>query len=425
MEIVKIKITDLKPYENNAKEHPQEQIEQIKNSILEFGFKDPIGIDENNVIIEGHGRVMALQQLGYEEVECIILAGLTEDQKKAYRIVHNQLTMNTDWDIDILKDELSKIELNMEPLGMDPSILDEAFDKEAEEDNFDLEEALEEIEEPITQAGDVYQLGRHYLMCGDATNEQDAAKLMNGEIADLILTDPPYNVAVENIDGLTIQNDDMSKAEFKLFINEALKTTSKFLKAGGAFYVWYGDIEDIAFRQACFNNELSIRQCLIWVKNGFTLGRQDYQWRHEPCLYGWKEGAAHYFCDDRSQDTVIEDKPDINAMNKDQLKAYIKELLQDRTPTTIIREDKPVKNTDHPTMKPIKLLAKLIKNSSKRKEKVIDFFGGSGSTLIACEELDRTCYMMELDPKYCDVIVKRWEKLTGDKANRIVSVRNE
>lgn len=422
MQIEKIKLSDIIPYENNVKEHPNEQIEQLKNSILEFGNNDPIAVDENNVIIEGHGRYMALQELGYEEAECIILSGLSEEQKNAYRIVHNQLTMNTGFDMDALKTELLKINIDMAEFGLSEDLLNEVFDKDAEEDNFDLEEALEEIEEPVSKYGDIYKLGNHYLMCGDSTKQEDVLKLMQGKKADLLVTDPPYNVNVENSQGMTIENDNMSKEDFKIFINAAMKNASKVLKQGGAFYIWYGDVEDVAFRMACFNNELSIRQCLIWVKNGLIMGRQDYHWKHEPCLYGWKEGAAHYFIDDRTQSTIFEDKPDLNSMTKEQLKELAKKLLEDRTSTTIMHEDKPLKNTEHPTMKPIKLLARQIKNSSKRNEIVVDLFGGSGSTLITCEELDRVCYMMEYDPKYCDVIIKRWETLTGSKAELITGV---
>lgn len=422
MEIKKINLNDIIPYENNVKEHPHEQIEQLKNSILEFGNNDPIAVDEFNTIIEGHGRYMALQELGYKEAECIVLSGLTEEQKNAYRIVHNQLTMNTGFDMEALKKELEKISLNMLDFGLSEELIDEVFEKDAEDDNFDLEEALEEIEEPTSKLGDIYKLGNHYLMCGDSTKEQDVLKLMNGAKADLLVTDPPYNVNVENSQGMTIENDNMSKEEFKIFINSAMKNASKILKQGGAFYIWYGDVEDVAFRMACFNNELSIRQCLIWVKNGLIMGRQDYHWMHEPCLYGWKEGAAHYFIDDRTQSTIIEDKPDLNSMSKEQLKEFAKKLLEDRSSTTIMHEDKPVKNTDHPTMKPIKLLARQIKNSSKRNESVVDLFGGSGSTLITCEELDRVCYTMEYDPKYVDVIIKRWETLTGLKAEKISEI---
>ena len=232
-------------------------------------------------------------------------------------------------------------------------------------------------------------------------------------------------MSVSNSQGMTIENDSMGKEEFREFIASAMKAASACLKRGGSFYIWYGDIEDVAFREACFGNGLPVKQCLIWVKNHFTLGRQDYQWRHEPCLYGWKEGEGHYFINDRSQDTVIEDKPDLNSMSKDELKKLIKELMQDKAPTTIIREDKPAKDGDHPTMKPIKLLARLIRNSSKPAETVLDPFGGSGSTLIACEQTNRICRTMELDPVYCDVIVRRWEALTNQKAELVRNIEKE
>lgn len=417
MKITKVRIDDIFPYEGNAKLHPTEQIAQIKESIREFGNNDPIAIDENHVIIEGHGRWLALKELGYEEAECIILKDLTEDQKKAYRIVHNQLTMNSGFDFDLLKTELENISIDMAQ-----------FDLEL--DNLDLEPTgeVQEVEapepeecEPIAKMGDIWKLGNHYLMCGDSTSEEDVRALMKAGSdhlmeADLLVTDPPYNVAVENSKGMTIENDNMGKAEFREFIGKAMKNASKSLKAGGAFYIFYGDCEDVSFRQACFGNAMPIRECLIWVKNGFTLGRQDYQWRHEPCLYGWKEGASHYFVPDRSQDTVVEDKPDLAKMSKDDLRKLAKALLGEKDEGTIIREDKPVRDADHPTMKPIKLLARLIRNSSKPLWTVLDLFGGSGSTLIACEQLNRRCRTMEYDPRYCDVIIKRWETLTGKKA---------
>lgn len=222
---------------------------------------------------------------------------------------------------------------------------------------------------------------------------------------------------VENSKGMTIQNDNMSEGAFERFIDDAMHAASTGLKAGGSFYIFYGDNSDIPFRQACFSNGLSIRQCLIWVKNAFTLGRQDYQWRHEPCLYGWKEGAAHYFLDDRTQDTVLEDKPDIDKMSKAELKAALRDMLETH-PETIIREDKPAKDDLHPTQKPVRLCAKFVRNSSRKGERVLDPFGGSGSTLMACEQLGRPCYMMELDPRYCDAVIERWERFTGRKARK-------
>ena len=414
MQIELINIDEIIPYENNAKLHPEEQIEQIKKSILEFGNNDPIAIDKNNVIIEGHGRLLALKELGYKEVEVIKLGHLTEEQRKAYTLIHNKLTMNTDFDIEILESELAAINIiDMSDFDFDLSIESEEI---TIEDDYDVEEKLEQIEEPKSKPGDIYQLGEHRLMCGDSTSLEDVKKLMNEEKADLLLTDPPYNVNISNSDGMTIENDNMSDENFKQFLNAAFENASASLKKGGAFYIWHGDSETVNFRNACEDNELSVRQCLIWVKNGFNFGRQDYKWKHEPCLYGWKDGAGHYFIDEYNNPTVIEDNLNIDLLKKEELKKLVEELLSDKVPTTIIHEDKPLKNDKHPTMKPINLLSFQIKNSSKKEEIVLDLFGGSGSTLIASEQLNRKCYMMEYDPRYVDVIIDRWETLTGKKA---------
>ncbi len=389
MEIVKIKISDVIPYENNAKEHPEEQINQIKNSIQEFGNNDPIAIDENNVIIEGHGRYLALKELGYDEIECIVLANLTEEQKSAYRIVHNQLTMNTGWDEERLKEELDNITLDMRELGLTQEMLDEieAEHNHIEEDNFDIDEAYDEIEEPITKHGDIYKLGDHILMCGDSTKKEDVSKLVGENKIDLVVTDPPYNVAYEGAAG-SIQNDDMKNDEFKTFLTNAFSRMYEVMKEGAPFYVWYASREHLNFESSLNECSLPVRQQLIWVKSSLIIGRQDYQWKHEPCLYGWKEGATHNWYNDRSQTTVLE-------------------------------FDKPTKSELHPTMKPLDLFGYLIQNSSRKGENVLDLFGGSGTTLIASEKTNRKSFTMELDPKFCDVIIKRWETLTGKKAVKI------
>ena len=414
MQIELINIDEIIPYENNAKLHPKEQIDQIKKSILEFGNNDPIAIDKDNVIIEGHGRLLALKELGYEEIEVIKLGHLSEEQRKAYTLIHNKLTMNTDFDIEILEAELAAINIiDMSDFDFD---LDIEIEESTIEDDYDLEEALEDIKEPKAKSGDIYQLGNHRLMCGDSTQKEDVMRLMNNQNADMLLTDPPYNVAITNSQGMTIENDDMADNEFKEFLNASFNNASASLKKGGAFYIWHGDSETVNFRNACEANELSVRQCLIWVKNGFNFGRQDYKWKHEPCLYGWKNGASHYFIDEYNNPTVIEDNLNIDLLKKEELKKLVEELLSDRVPTTIIHEDKPLKNDKHPTMKPINLLTFQIKNSSKKNEIVLDLFGGSGSTLICSEQLNRRCFMMEYDPKYVDVIIDRWETLTGKKA---------
>lgn len=413
MKIINKDINEIIPYENNAKLHPKEQIEQIKNSILEFGNNDPIAIDENNVIIEGHGRYEALKELGFNKISVIVLDELSEEQKNAYRIVHNQLTMNTDWDIDKLKEELNNINIDMSLLGFNENLLDEVEEdfSEVEEDNFDVDEALPEI--PTTIAGQVYQLGNHRLMCGDSTHKEDILRLMNGYKADMLLTDPPYNINVSNSQGMTIENDDMDKTKFIEFLSNAFENVIENMKEGAAFYIWYADTSALEFHQACRNAKMTIRENLIWVKSQFILGRQDYHWRHEPCLYGWKDGAAHYFLNDRTQSTIFDETIDLDTITHEDLLEYVKNILNY---SSVLYENKPTVNDLHPTMKPLKLMGKLIKNSSKKNNIILDVFAGSGSTLIACEQLNRQCYCMEFDPKYCDVIIKRWEELTGKKA---------
>ena len=312
------------------------------------------------------------------------------EQEKLLNIALNKIS--GDWDKDKLEELLAELQNEDLDLSVTGFYFDEIDDilqdvKGTKEDDFDIDAALEEIEDPISKNGDVWKLGRHYLMCGDSTKNEDVLKLTNNQMADMVLTDPPYNVDYEGgtIDKLKIENDNMSETEFYNFLIMAFENMFNSLKAGGSIYVFHSDTEGLNFRNAFKSVGFKLAQCLIWVKNTFVMGRQDYQWQHEPCLYGWKEGAGHYFTDDRTQSTILE-------------------------------YDKPQKNELHPTMKPVDMLCQLIKNSSEENQTILDLFGGSGSTLIACEQMNRTCYMMELDPKYCDVIIKRWEALTGLKA---------
>lgn len=417
MQIEKVKIADLLEYKNNAKEHPQWQIEQIVESIEKFGFNDPIAIDENNIIIEGHGRLYALQEMGAEEVECIRLSHLGENEKKAYILAHNKLTMNTEFDADLLAQELGEIEgIDMSSFGflMDPLI-------EVVEDDFDDEAAIEQPE-PIAKLGDVYQLGEHFLMCGDSTDFIAVKKLCGEALMDLLVTDPPYNVAYEGKteDALTIENDNMDDAKFREFLKAAFACADGVMRPGAAFYIWHADSEGFNFRGACRDIGWTVRQCLIWNKNQMVLGRQDYQWKHEPCLYGWKDGAAHYFVDDRNLLTVLEEESELKKMSKAELINYILEI-QEQTATTVINEVKPSRNGLHPTMKPLRLIERLVRNSSKKGENVLDLFNGSGSTLMVCEQLGRRYYGMELDPRYVDATIERWEEFTGKKAVKIFS----
>lgn len=342
---------------------------------------------------------------------------LTPEQKREF-IVKDNASFG-EWDTDLLLAEFDAIELpdwgigDLDNLGIELP----ADDTEAEEDDFTEEEATNA--ETRVQPGDTWTLGRHRLMCGDSTKEEDVARLMGGTEADLLLTDPPYNVNYEGAtkDKLTIANDNMSDAAFGAFITAAFKAACRALKPGAAFYIWHADSKGLTFRQALSNAGLTLRENLVWVKNAIVLGRQDYQWKHEPCLYGWKDGAAHYFIDDRSQSTTIEDAAvDYRKLKKEELLKIVLELTSPRIATTVIHENKPTRSDIHPTMKPVKLMARLIKNSSKPGQTVLDMFGGSGTTLIACEQLKRKCFMMEFDPKYCDAILARWEKLTGKDA---------
>jgi site-specific DNA-methyltransferase (adenine-specific) len=379
----------LKPYANNARTHSENQIEKIAKSIEEFGFVNPVLVDQNLGIIAGHGRVKAAELLGLADVPCLFIEDLTETQKRAYIIADNKLALDAGWDFEKLKieiEDLKNLDFDINLTGFSLDELDFAESETIEDDDF--EEELPE--EPKTKLGEIYKLGNHRLMCGDSTNSDDVQKLMNGETANLLVTDPPYNVAYEGKtdDALKIQNDSMSEEKFVEFLTLAFKNADKYLKNGGSFYIWYGANSSLQFFSACEETGWQTRQQLIWVKNGMCFGRQDYQWIHEPCIYGWKSGGSHYFIDDRTQ-------------------------------TTILEFNKQFTNAEHPTMKSISMIAKLIENSSKRDEIVMDIFGGSGTTLIACEQLDRRCFMMELDPRYCDVIINRWENLTGEKAVKI------
>lgn len=389
MNIQKINILKLKPSEYNPRKDlkpEDEEYKKIKNSILEFGYVSPIIINSDMTVIGGHQRLKVLKELGYEQIQCIIV-NLDKNKEKALNLALNKIS--GEWDDEKLEQilaELKKTDIDMNITGFSNDEIDDILKEVlgSKEDDFDIEEALNEIEEPITKAGDIWLLGRNRLMCGDSTQKDDVMRLMNGQKADLLLTDPPYNVDYEGVAG-KIENDNMNETEFYNFLLDAFRNMNEIAKEGCTFYSFHADTEGLNFRRAFKEAGFKLAQCLVWVKNTFVMGRQDYQLKHEPILYGWKEGSAHYFVDDRSQSTVLE-------------------------------FDKPIRNAEHPTMKPIDLLVYLIKNSSKENDLIVDLFAGSGSSMIAAEETKRICYTMELDPKYCDVVVKRWETLTGQKA---------
>ena len=388
MKITQKKVTELIPYVNNSRTHSDEQVAQIAASIKEFGWTNPILVDGTNGIIAGHGRLLAARKLGYTEVPTIELSDLTETQKKAYIIADNRLALNAGWDNEMLTIELNELLADgfaLEMLGFDPKELAALLEPEVVEGLTDEDEAPPLPPEPKTKPGDIYVMGKHRLMCGDSTSIDHLERLCDGQAVDMWLTDPPYNVAYEGGTGLTIQNDDMEDDQFRQFLRDAYVAADAVMKAGAVFYIWHADLEGYNFRGAAQDAGWKVRQCLIWKKSSLVMGRQDYHWKHEPCLYGWKEGAGHLWAADRKQ-------------------------------TTILEFEKPSRNGEHPTMKPVALFEYQMLNNTKGGDIVLDSFGGSGTTLIAAEKNGRVARLMELDPKYCDVIVKRWEDFTGKKA---------
>ncbi len=392
----------LRPYERNARTHSPEQVAQIAASIQEFGFTNPILVGEDDGIIAGHGRLAAAMDLGLTEVPVIVLDHLSAEQRRAYVLADNKLALNAGWDEELLAMELQELQLaefDLSLLGWSDEELADLM-PEVEElppEDADADAVPEPPEEPVTKPGDVWLLGKHRVMCGDSTVIADVERLMDGSKADLLLTDPPYNVAVvggnhslspeerKKQGGLVIENDKMSDDDFRQFLRDVYSAADAVIKPGGVFYIWHADSEGYNFRGAARDVGWQVRQCLVWNKNSLVMGRQDYHWKHEPCLYGWKEGAGHYWGSDRSQTTVL----DFN---------------------------RPSRNGEHPTMKPVELFQYQLENSTKRGDLVLDLFGGSGTTAIAAEQTSRQARLMELDPRYCDVIVKRWQQFTGKTA---------
>ncbi len=383
-------VEKLIPYAKNARTHSDEQVAQIAGSIKEFGFNNPVLVDKDNSIIAGHGRVLAARKLGMDKVPVVILNHLTESQRKAYILADNRIALNSGWDTSMLSVELQELKdvIDLSLLGFDPDELDALLNPIEETVGLTDEDAVPDVpDEPKTKPGDIYILGNHRLMCGDSCSVTDMEKLVNGRQVDMWLTDPPYNVAYEGKtkDALTIQNDAMSNDGFRQFLRDAYVTADTVMKAGAVFYIWHADSEGYNFRGAAYDAGWKVRQCLIWKKSTMVMGRQDYHWKHEPCLYGWKEGAGHLWATDRKQ-------------------------------TTILEFDKPSRNGEHPTMKPVALFEYQMLNNTKGGDIILDSFGGSGTTMLAAEKNGRIAYLMELDPKYCDVIIKRWEDFTGKKA---------
>lgn len=395
LKIIYKKTEDLIPYINNPRNNDG-AVDKVASSIKNFGFKVPIVVDADNEIIAGHTRLKAAKKLGMDEVPCIVADDLSDGQIKAFRLADNRVAEFAEWDMELLESELEELKeydlgFEFDDMGMDFSDLEgietATETVEAEEDDFD-EESVKDDGGIVR--GDMFQLGNHRLMCGDSTDLQSVKNLSGGVEVNLLITDPPYNVAYEGKteDKLKIENDNMSDEEFVAFLSSAFMAADEVMEEGAAFYIWHGGIVAMPLFKACKICGWEIRQQLIWNKDSMAIGRQDYQWKHEPCFYGWKSGAAHRWYSDRKQ-------------------------------TTVLDFDKPLRNGEHPTMKPVKLFDYQIRNSSKVGDNVLDLFGGSGTTIIACEQNNRNAFVMEYDPHYVNVIIKRWEELTGKKAIKL------
>jgi DNA modification methylase len=382
-------IERLIPYAKNARTHSDAQIAQIAASIREWGWTTPVLVDEAGTIIAGHGRLLAAQRLQMTEVPVMVASGWTDAQKRAYVLADNKLALNAGWDNELLGLELADLkglDFDLDLTGFSPDEIAALQPIQLNEGLTDEDAVPEVPAEPVTKPGDVWVMGKHRLMGGDSPSIEAVEKLCGGG-ADMWLTDPPYNVAYEGgtKEKLTIKNDSMGDEQFRQFLRDAYTAADAVMKAGAVFYIWHADSEGYNFRGAAKDAGWTVRQCLIWKKSSLVLGRQDYHWQHEPCLYGWKDGAGHLWAADRKQ-------------------------------TTIMEFDKPSRNGEHPTMKPVALFEYQMLNNTKGGDMVLDSFGGSGTTLIAAEKNGRVARLMELDPIYCDVIVKRWQDFTGLKA---------
>lgn len=385
-------IDKLIPWDKNPRAIDKKDFERLKKQLTKHEQYKPLLVNQDGVVLGGNMRYQAMKELGMTEAWVSVVDATTEKEMIEYALSDNdrvgyyeeerlaELVMDVDIDFDTYKVDLGQL--------TDLRTLLDKFGPEAQEDDFDVEEALPE--EPVSKRGDIYMLGSHRLMCGDATNFGDVSELMDNHLADMVFTDPPYNVDYvgKSKDALTIQNDSMTDEAFYQFLHDSFINMATALKQGGSIYVCHADLEGLSFRKAFVAAGFDLKQCIIWNKNVFVLGRQDYQWKHEPILYGWKQGASHQFYGDRKQ-------------------------------TTVWDVDRPTRNEDHPTMKPLGLVDIAVKNSSKQGDIILDLFGGSGSTLMACEQTQRICCMMELDPRYIDVIIARWEKFTGQKAEKL------
>ena len=389
-----VPLSKLVPYVNNARTHSPEQLTKLRSSLREFGFINPVIIDRDFNVIAGHGRIAAAKEEGITEVPCVFVDYLTEAQKKAYILADNRMALDAGWDEELLRIEIESLQgadFDVSLTGFGEDEIADLFagdgEKDVKDDDFDLSAALEKA--AFVERGDIWTVGRHRLMCGDATSAEDVAALMDGKKANLIVTDPPYSVSFKSSSGLTIQNDSLKGEEFYTFLYNSFSQMAAHLENGGAAYVFHADTEGLNFRKAFVDAGFHLAGVCIWVKNSLVLGRSDYQWQHEPVLYGFLKNGKHPWYSDRKQ-------------------------------TTIWNYDKPKRNKNHPTSKPLDLLGYPICNSSQENAIVLDTFGGSGSTMMACEQTNRICCMMELDEKYASVILRRYVEDTGDSENVFV-----
>jgi DNA modification methylase len=423
----------LVPFVRNPRMHPDWQIAQIAASIMEFGFVNPILVGADGVLIAGHGRLLAAQRLGLPQVPVIVLGHLSEVQRRALVVADNQIAENAAWDGELLRsilEELREEGYDLDVVGFSDDELAELLGDLGDDDSRiappgDPDFVPEPPPEPVTRPGDLWILGEHRMLCGDATRPADLQRLTDGRFCDAMWTDPPYNVAYEGKAG-RIANDDLSATDFARFLVSAFSAAATVLNPGAAVYVAHADTEGLAFRRAFRDAGFKLSGCLVWVKPSLVLGRSDYQWRHEPILYGWKPGAAHRWFGGRAKTTVF-DQPGapVRVMPDGTVQVDVggqvivisgRDLKVEAHEGSVIRAEKPARNAEHPTMKPVGLILEMLENSTRRGDVVLDPFGGSGSTLIACHRSGRSARLTELEPRYGDVIVERWQTFTGQRA---------
>jgi DNA modification methylase len=431
-ELKNLPVSSLVPYERNARTHGADQVEQLMRSIKEFGFTNPLLVDEQNRIIAGHGRLQAALALRMESVPCVVLTGLTDAQRRALILADNKLALNAGWDAALLTAELQDLKLEGFDLTLTGFSLEDldAMVGDLEPEN-DPDAAPDLPAEPVTKPGDVWVMGPHRLVCGDSTSVDNLDRLTQGALCDVCWTDPPYNVAYETKAG-KIANDDLDDKEFRDFLGAAMTAAYTQMKPGASIYVAHADTEGLNFRAAYRAAGFKLSGCLVWAKDSLVLGRSDYQWKHEPILYGWKPGSRHRWYGGRKLTTIIDlDQDGSPFKRRDDGKYEIRigdavmvidgaATVQELVPS-VINEPKPKRSEGHPTMKPVALIERMLRNSARPGDLVLDLFGGSGSTLIAAERLGMCARLSELDPGYCDVIVKRYEQYTGRKATLEVS----